>query len=1278
MKRILLLLGIAASCFGQAVPLDVQKLNDGTNTLTTNVAVGSGKSLTIYSGGTLSLQSGAVFSPAAGTIPWTAIGSTPTSAAGYGIANGAQLDTVAANGSAYYLNSSNQASGTLPVGRLPAFSGGDATSSAGSSALTLATVNSNTGSWGTASSVPTITVDGKGRITAAANTSISITTAQLSGTTTAAQEPAHTCDMTNTAGSLVTTVKGINGTLLSGLSTGLLYNTTSTGVPAIVGFTGGSLAFSGGNLTLTNDSASPGNNYVYATNGSGVKGWYALGAGTVQSVSVTTANGVSGSVANATTTPAITLTLGAITPTSVNGLTISTSTGTLTIANAKTHVVNNSITLAGTDGTTWTGPSTSATLARTDAAQTFTGVQTFASAPTITPFSTAGVVTNNASGVLASSTALSGLTYNGLTLTALGTGFTVAGGTTSKTLQVNNTITLAGTDGTTMTFPSSTANIARIDAAQTFTGVQTFNNNPTLAAMTTQGVVVNSSSGVLSTVAQLPIAQGGTGTNTSTGTGAVVYQTSPTINSPTLTTPTLGVATATSLNGLTITSSTGTLTIANSKTHAVNNSITLAGTDGTTWTGPSTSATLARTDAAQTFTGVQTFSSGPVFSAAPTVSPFSTAGVVTNNSSGVLASTTALSGLTYNGLSNVANATGFSIAGGTTSKTLTVNNTLTLAGTDGTTITFPATSASVARTDAAQTFTGVQTFSSAPILSSLTTNGSVVTTGGTGAVSVVAVTPTSNSVGFQIAGGTTSKTLTVQNTISLAGTDATVITFPSTSATVARTDAAQTFTGVQTFSSAPTISPFTTAGILTNNASGVTASLTGAANMSTLGPLLGSSWTNSTGYYLAGNGSWQVLSAGGNVSNSGTPSSGQIGVWVSSTTIQGLGGFTSNTIGFGVSGGTTSKTLTVNNSLALSGTDGTTMTFPSATDTVVTLGATQTLTNKTFTAPALGVATATSINGLSFTANATGFSVAGGTTSKTLTVNNTLTFAGTDSTTITFPGASDTVVGLSATQTLTNKTLTSPSMTSPILGTPTSGTLTNCTGLPISGTTGWGTSVAAALANALNGSGGLVGYSGALGTPTSGNLANCTFPTLNQNTTGSAGSVASGVTFNNGGGGASSGTTFNGSSAITISYNTIGAQVAGSYVTVSGALGTPSSGTLTNCSGLPASGVTTTVNSQSAAYTTVLADANAVIYHPSSDTTARTFTIAANSSVAYAVGTVLTFVNDLSAGTLTISINTDTLIQMGGTGSISSVAIAASHAASATKVATTKWVINVN
>ena len=48
-------------------------------------------------------------------------------------------------------------------------------------------------------------------------------------------------------------------------------------------------------------------------------------------------------------------------------------------------------------------------------------------------------------------------------------------------------------------------------------------------------------------------------------------------------------------------------------------------------------------------------------------------------------------------------------------KSLTVNNSLTLAGTDATTLTFPTTNATIARTDAAQTFTGVQTMTS-PVL----------------------------------------------------------------------------------------------------------------------------------------------------------------------------------------------------------------------------------------------------------------------------------------------------------------------------------------------------------------------------------------------------------------------------------------------------------------------------------------------------------------------------------------------------------------------------------
>lgn len=86
-----------------------------------------------------------------------------------------------------------------------------------------------------------------------------------------------------------------------------------------------------------------------------------------------------------------------------------------------------------------------------------------------------------------------------------------------------------------------------------------------------------------------------------TGSGSVVMATSPV-----LTTPNIGVAIATSINGLVVTPTTGTLTISAGKTYIISNSITVAGTDGTVMTFPSTSATIARTDASNTFTGHQT------------------------------------------------------------------------------------------------------------------------------------------------------------------------------------------------------------------------------------------------------------------------------------------------------------------------------------------------------------------------------------------------------------------------------------------------------------------------------------------------------------------------------------------------------------------------------------------------------------------------------------------------------------------------------------------------
>lgn len=179
----------------------------------------------------------------------------------------------------------------------------------------------------------------------------------------------------------------------------------------------------------------------------------------------------------------------------------------------------------------------------------------------------------------------------------------------------------------------------------------------------------------------------------------------------------------------------------------------------------------------------------------------------------------------------------------------------------------------------------------------------------------------------------------------------------------------------------------------------------------------------------------------------GTPASGVLTNCTGTASGLTAGGVTGLTVSSG-------KTLTVDNSITLAGTDSTTFTFPGSSDTVVTLGATQTLTNKTLTSPTLtspalgtpasGVLTNCTGTASGLTAGTvTGLSVSSG---KTLTVSNSLTLAGTDSTTMTFPSSSDTVVTLGATQTLTNKTLTSPTMTTPALGTPASGTLTNCTG----------------------------------------------------------------------------------------------------------------------------------------------------------------------------------------------------------------------------------------
>lgn len=112
--------------------------------------------------------------------------------------------------------------------------------------------------------------------------------------------------------------------------------------------------------------------------GAGNLSWESsAGAGTVSAVSIVTANGVSGSVATATTTPAISLTLGAIAPTSVaaastvTGSNLSgTNTGDETTATIKTKLSIS--TLSGSN----TGDETTATIKSKLGVSTLSGSNT--------------------------------------------------------------------------------------------------------------------------------------------------------------------------------------------------------------------------------------------------------------------------------------------------------------------------------------------------------------------------------------------------------------------------------------------------------------------------------------------------------------------------------------------------------------------------------------------------------------------------------------------------------------------------------------------------------------------------------------------------------------------------------------------------------------------------------------------------------------------------------------------------------------------------------------
>lgn len=361
-------------------------------------------------------------------------------------------------------------------------------------------------------------------------------------------------------------------------------------------------------------------------------------------------------------------TTGNITGGSYNKVTITApATGsTLTIADGKTLTANASLTLAGTDSTTMTFPGTNATIARTDAAQTFTGVQTFSSAPILStataskPVFTDGTKALTSTGTLATDqggTGQSSYTAGDLVYYASGTAFTkLAIGGASTVLTSSGTApqwsALSGiTVGTATNLAGGAAGSVPY---QTGAGATSF-----LAIGTASQVLqVNSGATAPEWVS-------------SSGTGNIVR-----VTSATLVTPTLGVASATSVNKVAITApaTAATLTLADSSTLATSGaySITLTSTAATNVTLPTT-GTLATTS--NTVASISFGSTGLTPNSA-TTGAVTVAGTLSPANGGTGVANNALNTITFSGNYSL----GLTL-NGNTSVTLPTTGTLaTLAG----------------------------------------------------------------------------------------------------------------------------------------------------------------------------------------------------------------------------------------------------------------------------------------------------------------------------------------------------------------------------------------------------------------------------------------------------------------------------------------------------------------------------------------------------------------------------------------------------------------------
>ncbi|MEI6400269.1 MAG: hypothetical protein WCO58_01990 [bacterium] len=285
------------------------------------------------------------------------------------IANGSTLATSGAN--AITFTSTGTTNVTLPtsgtlVSSVSSGNGVSATNTAGAlsfslGAITPTTVNGITFS---GSSTPTLAVTGTSSISGT-NTGDQTTISGNAGTATALQTARTIGGVSFDGTANITVASATGGFAISGgnlTTTGSGQFGAASGTNGQITLTGSTSGTgiikvnptAGAGIVFQLPSANGSNGNVLTTDGNGVTSWTSASTGTVTAVSVVSANGISGSSSGGAT-PALTLSLGAITPTTVNGITFSGSstptlavTGTSSISGTNT---GDQTTISGNAGT---------------------------------------------------------------------------------------------------------------------------------------------------------------------------------------------------------------------------------------------------------------------------------------------------------------------------------------------------------------------------------------------------------------------------------------------------------------------------------------------------------------------------------------------------------------------------------------------------------------------------------------------------------------------------------------------------------------------------------------------------------------------------------------------------------------------------------------------------------------------------------------------------------------------------------------------------------------